>query len=178
MEDILEKDFVPPFRVVLSSGVTAKIRNGIPRASATERAGLGLPYAGLLEAGGLMMGEKVGENTFRVMDASLTIGEPYRYHLDPAEHRAFVEAFRAKFPDGSRFGLIGSWHSHPSGDPKPSASDLQTLKDTMAHPSTDLAFKVPLIVCLDTGDQLRTAGVVLIREPRVLSKIEVSMELD
>ena len=81
MDDILEEDFVPSFRVILSSGVAAKIRDGIPRASAAERAGLGLPYAGSVEAGGLMMGEHVGENTFRVADVSLTIGEPNRYYL-------------------------------------------------------------------------------------------------
>ena len=178
MEDILEEDLVPSFRVILSSGVAAKIRDGIPRASAAERAGLGLPYAGLVEAGGLMMGEHFGENTFRVTDVSLTIGEPNRYYLDPAEHDSFVGAFRAKCPDAARFGIIGSWHSHPSGEPEASAGDLQTLKATMAHPSTDLAFKVLLIVCRDAADQLRTGGVVLTREPKVLSKIDVSIEAD
>jgi [CysO sulfur-carrier protein]-S-L-cysteine hydrolase len=178
VEDILEEDIVPPFRLILSSGVAAKIRNGIPRASAAERAGLGLPHASLLEAGGVMMGEDLGQNTFRVTDVSLTIGEPDRYDLDPAEHQPFVEAFRAKFPDDRRFGMIGSWHSHPSGEPEPSAGDLQTLKDTVTHPSTDLAFKVLLIVCLDATEQLRTGGVVLTRKSKVLSRIEVSIEPD
>ena len=73
-----------------------------------------------------MMGEHVGANTFRVTDVSLTIGEPGRYYLDPAEHQSFVEAFRVRFPDESRFSLMGSWHSHPSGGPEPSAGDLQT----------------------------------------------------
>lgn len=178
MEEILEEDIVPTFRVILSSGVAAKIRSGIPRASAAERAGLGLPYAGLVEAGGLMMGELVGENTFRVTDVSLTIGEPNRYYLDPVEHESFVQAFRAKCPDTDRFGLIGSWHSHPSGEPEPSEGDLLALKAIMAHPATDLAFKVLLIVCLDAAEQLRTGGVVLTREPKVLSKICVLTETD
>lgn len=176
VEDILEEDIVPPFRVILTSDTAAKIRNGLPRASAAERAGLGNPYASLLEVGGLMMGEHVGQNTFRVTDVSLKLGEPGRYYLNPAEHRSFVEAFWAKFPDRSRFSLIGSWHSHPSGEPVPSGSDLRTLKETMAHPSTDLAFKVLLIVCRDAAEQLRTGGVVLVQDPKVLSKIEVSIE--
>lgn len=176
MEGTLEEDITPPFRVILSSCVAAKIRDGIPRASTAERAGLGSPYAGLLEVGGFMMGEKVGDNTFRVMDISLTISEPGRYYLDPAEHQPFVDEFRAKFCDEGRFGLIGSWHSHPSGESEPGKRDLQTLKDTMAHPSANLAFKVLLIVCLDANAELRTGGVVLTREPRVLSKIEVLIE--
>lgn len=178
MEDILEEDLVPSFRVILSSRAAAKMRDGIPRASAAERGGLGLPYTGLIEAGGLMVGEHVGENAFRVTDVSLTIGEPNRYYLDPADHESFVGAFRAKCPDAARFGLIGSWHSHPSGEPQPSARDLQTLKATMAHPSTDLAFKVLLIVCRDTDGQLQLGGVVLTREPKVLSRIHVFIEAD
>ena len=178
VEDILEEDITPPFRVILSNRVAAKIRNGIPRASAAERAGLGAPYASVLEVGGLMMGEKVGDNTFRVMDVSLTIGEPGRYNLDPAKHQAFVDDFLAKFCDEGRFGIIGSWHSHPSGNPEPSKGDLQTLKDTMAHPSNNLSFKVLLVACLDENAQLRVRGVVLTREPKVLSKIEVSIEHD
>ena len=123
MEGTLDEDITPPFRVILSSSVAAKMRDGIPRASATERAGLGTPYEGLLEVGGLMMGEKVGDNTFRVVDISLTIGELGRYYLDPAEHQPFVDEFRAKFRDAGRFGLIGSWHSHPSGEPEPGQGD-------------------------------------------------------
>lgn len=176
MEDILEEDVVPSFRVILSNGVAAKIRNGIPRASVAENASLGLPYAGLLEVGGLLMGEDVGENTFRVTEVSLTIGEPYRYYLDPAEHYACLKTFKTQFPDNSRFGLIGSWHSHPSGKPEPSVADLQTLKDMMEHPSTDLAFKVLIIVCPGSGDQLLTGGVVLTQKPRTLSKIEIFIE--
>lgn len=163
MEDILEEDIAPPVRVILSDRVVAKMRDGIPR-------------AGLLEVGGLMMGENVADNVFRVLDISLTVGEPGRYYLDPAEHQSFVDEFRGEFCDEGRFRLIGSWHSHPSGDPEPGKRDLQTLRATMAHPSTDLAFKVLLIACLDANAQLRAGGVVLTREPKVLSKIEVVIE--
>jgi proteasome lid subunit RPN8/RPN11 len=176
VDDVLEEDFTPPFKVVLTSGVATKIRDGIPRASAAEKAGLGLPYAGSVEAGGLMMGEALGDNTFRVTDVSLTIGETDRYYLDPAEHESFRASFLAKFSDADRYGLIGSWHSHPSGNPVPSQADLNTLKTTMDHPSTNLDFKVMLIVCRDEKDTLLTGGKVLHREPRVLSNIEVSIE--
>jgi len=57
------------------------------------------------------MGEAIGNNTFRVTDVSLTIGEPNRYYLAPAEHESFRASFLAKFPDAGQFGLIGSWHS-------------------------------------------------------------------
>jgi proteasome lid subunit RPN8/RPN11 len=79
-------------------------------------------------------------------------------------------------PRYDRFGLIGSWHSHPSGKTEPSQRDLQTLKETVAHPTARLGFKVLLIVCRDSTEHLRTEGVVLQREPMVLSKIDVSIE--
>ena len=93
-----------------------------------------------------MMGGHFGENTFRVMDVSLTIGEPNRYYLATLPSaESFVGAFRAKCPDSARFGIIGSWHSHPSGEPEPSAGDLQTLKaDDGTSVGPTVAFKVLL----------------------------------
>lgn len=175
VDSILERDITPRFRVILRSAVAARIREGIPRASVAERSGLGLPFAGLVEVGGLMLGERVAENAFLVIDISLTVGEPRRYQYEPDEHRPVVQAFFEQFPDRSRFGMIGSWHSHPSGSPKPSARDLETLKETMAHPSTDLGFMVLLVVCLDGAGQLQAGGVVLTRDPSVLSNIDVSI---
>lgn len=52
-----------------------------------------------------MMGENMGDNTFLVTDVSLTIGEPGRYDLAPAEHRSFTEGFRAKSPMSTASGL-------------------------------------------------------------------------
>jgi proteasome lid subunit RPN8/RPN11 len=176
--DILEDDITPVFRVLLSSVDAAKIRDGMPRASAAEHAGLETPYGSQLEAGGLMMGEQVGDNTFRITDISLTTGQPHSFHLDPLVHQPFLDAFYARFPDRWRFNLIGSWHSHPSGNLTPSPCDLESLKETMATPSFEAPFMVMLIVGLGADDQLNAEGVVLIREPKVLSRIEVSIEHD
>jgi hypothetical protein len=52
---------------------------------------------------------------------------------------------------------------------------LETLKETMAHPSTDLGFMVILVVCLDATTRLQARGVVLIRDPKVLRNTDVSI---
>jgi len=160
---ILEQDITPSFRVSLSEAVAAKIRDGIPHRSQVE-------------AGGVMLGELVGDDTFRVTDVSLTIGKRRHYYCDPPEHQPFVDEFFARFPDRKRFGLIGTWHSHPSGNAMPGRGDLQALKDKMASPLCDLSFMVLLIACLNGAAELYAGGVILIRGEPDVRMIEITIE--
>jgi len=172
----MEEDTGPPVRVILSSRVAAKMHDGMPRPNEAERAGLGNPFSTSIEVGGLMMGERLGDRIFRVIDISLTIGEAGRYYLDFAQHQPFIDDFMARFDDRYRFGLIGSWHSHPSGEPTPSECDLQSLKDTLLHPAMTLNFKVLLIVCLNAGAKLRTEGIIMLRGSKTLNKVLIEYD--
>lgn len=178
MDNISDEDITRPFRLILGSVAAAKIRDGIPQATPAERAGLGAPFASLVEAGGLLMGESIGENAFRVMDVSVTIGEPHCFYRDQTEHQPFLNEFYERFPDRYRYNLIGDWHSHPSGNLTPSTRDFQSLRETMATPSFEASFHVMLIVCLGADMRLEAEGVVLIQNPNLLNKIIVTIEPD
>jgi len=121
------------------------------------------------------MGESVGENTFRVLEASLATGMAQSFYLDPSVHQPCLDKFYLRYPDRNRFNLLGDWHFHPSGNLVPSPQDLKSLKETMADPTFQASFKVMLIVGLGADEQLRAAGVLLNREPKVLSGIEVTI---
>ena len=158
-----ENYVTPSFRVILSEAVAAKIRDGIPRASQ-------------IEAGGVMLGEHVGDNTFRVTDVSLKLGRHRYYYCDPPEHQPFVDEFLARFPDRKRFGLLGTWHSHPSGIAMPGRGDLRTLKDKMTSPLCDLSFMVMMIACLNGASQVYAGGVVLLRGESDVQMVEITIE--
>ena len=172
----VEKDITSPFRVILSSSVAAKMQGGVPRPSLTERSGLGLPSQILVEVGGVMMGEHLEKHTFRVTGVSLTMGADRQYYFDPKEHQPFVDAFLAESSGRNGTSFIGHWHSHPSGSLTPSPTDLETLKNNMASPLCDLCFMVLLIVCLGENDRLGAEGVVLVRDSKTPSEIEVTIE--
>jgi proteasome lid subunit RPN8/RPN11 len=176
MDDILEKDFTPLFQVTLSRLVADQIRNSIPRASPNERANLGLAFS-KFEVGGMLMGERIGQNAARVTAVSLALGELHGFHRDPAEHDPCVAEFLCRFPDRKRYGLIGSWHSHPSGTLTLSPRDLQSLRAELDSPVWNLLFMVMLIVSLGSNERLDAEGlVVLLRMPKVRSKIVVTIE--
>jgi hypothetical protein len=113
VEIVLEEDITPRFRVRLSGAVAARLREGIPRASAAERSGPGIAYAGLVEVAGPMMGERVAESSFLVSIISMIVGEPRRYRFGPDEHKTLVQTFFREFSDRARLGMNGSCiHTH------------------------------------------------------------------
>lgn len=69
-----------------------------------------------LEACGLLFGSNGVEKTNVV--ANVSDDPARRFEIDPA---ALIAALKAERADGER--VIGYWHSHPSGDAKPSATD-------------------------------------------------------
>lgn len=69
------------------------------------------------EACGLLFGDDGEINTCSVTEN--VAGDPLcRFEIDP---RALFAALRAERAGGPK--LAGYWHSHPSGDPTPSATD-------------------------------------------------------
>lgn len=63
-----------------------------------------------------------GDGNFRATrlhPARNLAGAPDRFEIDPADHIAAAKSAR---PRGA--GIIGCYHSHPGGEPKPSDRDL------------------------------------------------------
>lgn len=121
-----------------------------------------LSQAGSRETGGILMGEHVGEDTFRV--AEITI------QRRPGTFATFVRAlagvahaltrfFRRTNYEYTRFNYLGEWHSHPSFALEPSASDRQSMLEIVEDPDVGANFAVLMIVRLQ-NDELEGAAFV------------------
>lgn len=108
-----------------------------------------LRRAGRREIGGLLMGEHVRDELFRIVEISVQRGGGTHacFIRHPRDHNAQLEEFFAQTGnDYSRFNYLGEWHSHPSFDPLPSDTDILTMQSMVEDPETGANFLV-LMVC-------------------------------
>ncbi len=110
-----------------------------------------LRIAGSKEIGGILMGEHVGVNSFRIVD--ITIQE------QAGTLSSFIRAFagiaitlkrffhRTNF-EYTRYNYLGEWHSHPSFSLRPSVTDVDTMNKIVGDISVGANFVVLLIVQL------------------------------
>jgi [CysO sulfur-carrier protein]-S-L-cysteine hydrolase len=85
-----------------------------------------LRKAGASEIGGVLVGEHVAENEFRLVDLSFqrSTGTEACFIRRPEEHKRFFSAFfRRTGEDFRRFNYLGEWHSHPAFPAVPSGTD-------------------------------------------------------
>jgi [CysO sulfur-carrier protein]-S-L-cysteine hydrolase len=71
-----------------------------------------LKKAGRRETGGVLVAEHVGDDTFRLVGLSVqtTGGSTTHFVRDPAEHRAFLDAFFDRTGhDYARYNYFGEW---------------------------------------------------------------------
>ena len=123
-----------------------------------EKLVLALTRAGEREIGGILMGEHVGENVFRVKD--LTV----QYHGGGlvAFWRAVQDVvmplrnfFRATGHKFTHFNYLGEWHSHPLFTPEPSPTDHRTMRGMVEDPELGAHFVALVVVKLDGSGQLQ-----------------------
>ena len=108
-----------------------------------------LRRAGKREIGGLLMGEHVRDELFRLVELSVQRGGGTNacFIRRPQDHKAQLEKFFAQTGnDFSRFNYMGEWHSHPSFEPLPSDTDLRTMQSIVEDPDVGVNFLV-LMVC-------------------------------
>jgi integrative and conjugative element protein (TIGR02256 family) len=108
-----------------------------------------LMRAGAKEIGGLLMGEDVGDGAFRVVGISVqrSGGTHTCFVRNPNEHQAYLEEFFARTgQDYTRFNYLGEWHSHPSFEPLPSATDIKTMQSIVGDPEVGVNFLALLVV--------------------------------
>ncbi len=111
-----------------------------------------LKECGKREIGGVLMGEHVGVDTFRVCEFTIqmkggTFATFVRFVDDiVGPLRLF---FRATKHEYTRFNYIGEWHSHHSFELSPSPSDHRTMLDIVMDPDVGARFAVLLLVKLD-----------------------------
>jgi hypothetical protein len=115
--------------------------------------------AGRRETGGMLFGEHVGENEFRVVEATVAgEGSVAAFLRTLAAGLARLELFfRRTNRDYRRFNYLGEWHSHPSFALRPSPADDRAMLDIVEDQSTRARFAVSLIVKME-HDRLEVAG--------------------
>jgi proteasome lid subunit RPN8/RPN11 len=90
-----------------------------------------LRRAGRREIGGILMGEQVAPDHFRIVDFSVdaTTGTAAHFVRSPHHHAEALEAFFQKTgSDFRRFNYLGEWHSHPSFPVRPSREDMTSMQ--------------------------------------------------
>jgi proteasome lid subunit RPN8/RPN11 len=108
-----------------------------------------LRSAGSREIGGLLFGEHIGGDAFRVVEITVqkrggTCGSFVR---NPQEHNEQLRQFFEKTGDDhTRFNYLGEWHSHPSFPPIPSLGDIETLHGLLNDPQVGANFLALLIL--------------------------------
>jgi integrative and conjugative element protein (TIGR02256 family) len=130
------------------------------------------------EIGGVMVGEHVAADTFRIVDISFQKrgGTTAHFLRDPVHHKAFLSEFFTKTGhDYKRFNYIGEWHSHPAFDPLPSGEDFVTMYDIVEDPAVGVNFVVLIIARLRGWSGLELSA-TLFRSGLVPEPVEVSMD--
>lgn len=116
-----------------------------------------LTKVGSREIGGILMGEHIGLNTFRVKELTVQwnkgtfaaffrlveqIVEPLRNFFHSTKH------------DYTRFNYLGEWHSHHSFDLTPSGADHASMLEIVMDQQLGARFVVLLLVKLNEFSQL------------------------
>lgn len=107
-----------------------------------------LKAAGRREIGGVLVGEHLGGDRFRVVDISVQHrqGDSHHFIRDPNEHRGFLAAFFDRSGhDYTRYNYLGEWHSHPNVTALPSGPDIASMHEIVTDPAVGAAFAVLLI---------------------------------
>lgn len=120
-----------------------------------------LRRAGKREIGGLLMGEHVHDEVFRVVDISVqrSGGNRACFIRRPKDHeKALKRFFTRTGNEYARFNYLGEWHSHPSFAPLPSETDVETMRSLAADPEVGVNFLVLLIAKRENGGQFHATA--------------------
>lgn len=106
--------------------------------------------AGRREIGGMVMGEEVGDQKFRIVDFSVDTksGTRSSFVRDSDQHeQALKEFFEKSGKDYRRFNYLGEWHTHPCFSVHPSLQDIDAMQE-LVDGSEGVSFAVLLIARL------------------------------
>lgn len=137
-----------------------------------------LRRAGRREIGGLLMGEHLQEDVFRLADITVqrSGGSSSCFVRHPREHQAELEQFFERTGgDYTRFNYLGEWHSHPSFLPVPSEIDLLTMQSLVGDPSVGANFLVLMIVKLEKRREMQVSATAF--RPAT-SPVEVAIDVE
>ena len=119
-----------------------------------------LRNAGRRETGGVLMGEHVSENVFRVKD--LTVQRRGTFASFVREVGVALIPLRRFFRETgreyTRYNYLGEWHSHPSFPTEPSRTDSESMWAIVEDPAVGANFAVLMIARLGAGGELEASA--------------------
>ena len=111
-----------------------------------------LALAGHKEIGGMLFGEQIQANHFKVVDFSIDnrSGTFANFVRDPIIHKKSIDRFFHKTGHNyTRFNYLGEWHSHPSFSVLPSREDAISMQN-LVNSEDSIEFAFLLIVKLES----------------------------
>lgn len=129
------------------------------------------------EIGGILMGEEVSPQRFRVVDFSVDVvsGTTAHFVRDADHHERELHAFFQRTgADYRRYNYLGEWHTHPSFDVRPSLQDVRSMQD-LVDGSRGVDFAVLLISRMTWIWRFQCSAFLFVRH-HVPTKIEVLYE--
>jgi len=127
----------------------------------TKRLNRELCRSGNREIGGLLFGEHLRDELFRVVEISVqrSGGSRSCFIRNPKKHQAQLQEFFARTGKNySRFNYLGEWHSHPGFEPVPSLTDIRTMQSIVDDPGVGVNFLVLLIAKLAGSKQIEVTA--------------------
>lgn len=121
--------------------------------------------AGRREIGGILMGEQVAPDHFRIVDFSVDdkTGTAAHFVRSPEHHSEALEGFfRRTGSDFKRFNYLGEWHSHPSFPVRPSQEDITSMQ-SLVNGERDIDFSALMIVRLRCFFLVEAAAYMFVR---------------
>lgn len=110
--------------------------------------------AGENEIGGVLFGEHLGEEDFRLIEFTQQRlnGNAMSFQRIASEARTSLKRLSTDHGnDHTRFNYLGEWHSHPNTSAAPSQVDYITMKNLLADPETSANFLVLMILRVSEG---------------------------
>lgn len=124
-----------------------------------------LKRAGKREIGGILMGEQISPDNFRIVDLSVdaTTGTAAHFVRSPEHHTAALEAFYERTGSNfQRFNYLGEWHSHPSFPARPSPEDVASMQ-SLVDGERDINFASLIIVKLKYLVMIEASAYMFVR---------------
>lgn len=114
-----------------------------------------LEEAGRREIGGVLMGEHVSKNAFRISDITVQRqgGTVITFIRDIKESlQKLREFFKRTNHQYKQYNYLGEWHSHPSFNLSPSTQDQQSMWGIVNDVAVGANFVILLLVKLNNGN--------------------------
>lgn len=133
-----------------------------------------LRAAGRREIGGIMMGEQLAPNHFKVTDMTFQRhgGMFARFVRDARLALVTLQRFFTRTGHSyQQYNYLGEWHSHPTFEPHPSALDHESMIDVACNQNTGANFVLLMITRLGKAETLEGSVTVYLPDGTVDSGV-------